>query len=78
MCMGIIFSDQVNNGKFDIVQNPVVRIAQNALHFTTLADLFNQTPYLNFSGKHPAMLQLMHGCCSYTYPPLSIVRYSYS
>ena len=28
--------------------------------------------YLNFSGKHSAMLQLLHGDYSFTYPPLSV------
>ena len=38
-----------------IAQYPVLRTAQSALHFTALTDLFNQTPYLNFSGKRPAI-----------------------
>ena len=52
----------------DIAQYPVLRTAQSALHFTSLADLFNQTPsqFLWKASNH--MLQLMREGCSYTYP----------
>ena len=56
-----------------IAQYPILRIAQSALHFTSLADLLNQTPsqFLWEASSH--MLQLICKDCSYTYPPLSIV-----
>ena len=31
--------------------------------------------HLKFSGKHPAILQLMHEGCLYKYPPMYIARY---
>ena len=49
-----------------IAQYPVLRTVQSALYYSSLTDLFTQTH----------MLQLMREGCSYTYPPLSIVRYS--
>ena len=55
-----------------IAQYPVLRTVQSALHFTSLTDLFTQT--LRASSH---MLQLMRESCSYTYPPLSIVSYSF-
>ena len=57
-----------------IAQYPILRIAQSALHFTSLTDLFTQTPsqFLWEASSH--MLQLMREGCSYTYPPLSIAR----
>ena len=60
-----------------IEQYPILRIAQSALHFTSLRDLFNQTPsqFLWEASSH--ILQLMREGCSYTYPPLSIARYSF-
>ena len=64
-------------GKFSYsaVSNP--RSAQCALHFTTLTDLFTQTPYRLLWEASSHMLQLMREGCSYTYPPLPIVRYSF-
>ena len=54
----------------------VVNIAQypvlSALHFTSLTDLFTQTP----SRLLWEMLHLMCESCSYTYPPLSTARYA--
>ena len=58
-----------------IAQYPVLRTVQSALHFTSLVDLFNQTPsqLLWVSSSH--MQQLMREGC--TYSPLSIGRYSF-
>ncbi|KAK2184769.1 hypothetical protein NP493_253g01000 [Ridgeia piscesae] len=46
-----------------IAQYPILRIAQSALHITSLADLFNQTPSQLLWEASSHMLQL-------TYPPL--------
>ena len=62
---------------FYIAQYPVLKTAQNALHFTSLADLFNQIPSQLIWEASSHMLQLMCDGCSYTYPPLSIARYSF-
>ena len=56
---------------------PVLRTVQSALHFTSLTDLFTQTPSRLLWEASSHMLQLMCEGCSYTYPPLSIVRYSF-
>ena len=60
-----------------IAQYPVLRTIQSALHFTSLTDLFTQTPLRLLWEASSHMLQLMREGCSYTYPPLSIVRYSF-
>ena len=60
-----------------IAQYPVLRTAQSALHFTSLTDLFTQTPSRLLWEASSHMLQLMREGCSYTYPPLSIARYSF-
>ena len=60
-----------------IAQYPVLRTVQCALHFTSLTDLFTQTPSRLLWEASSHMLQLMCEGCSYTYPPLSIVRYSF-
>ena len=60
-----------------IAQYPILRIAQNVLHFTSLADLFNQTPSQLLWEASSYVLQLMREGCSYTYPPLSIAKYSF-
>ena len=60
-----------------IAQYPVLRTIQSALHFTSLTDLFTQTPSRLLWEVSSHMLQLMREGCSYTYPPLSIVRYSF-
>ena len=52
-------------------QYPILRIAQSALHFTSLTDLFNQTPSWLLWEASSHMLQLMREGCSYTYQPLS-------
>ena len=59
-----------------IAQYPVLRTAQSALYFTSLTDLFTQTPSRLLWEAYSHMLQLMRDGCSYTYPPLSIARYS--
>ena len=61
----------------DIAQYPVLRTTQHALHFTSLTDLFTQTPSRLLWEASSHMLQLMHEGCSNTYPPLSIARYSF-
>ena len=60
-----------------IAQYPVLRTVQGALRFTSVTDLFTQTPSQLFWEASSHMLQLMREGCSYTYPPLSIVRYSF-
>ena len=60
-----------------IAQYPILRIAQSALHIISLADLFNQTPSQLLWEASSHTLQLMRKGCSYTYPPLSIARYSF-
>ena len=48
-----------------------------ALHILLPWQTCSLRHHFGFSGKHPAiMLQLMREGCSYTYPPLSIARYS--
>ena len=56
---------------------PVLRTAQSTFHFTSLTDLFNQTPSRLLWEASSHMLQLMREGWSYTYPPLSIARYSF-
>ena len=60
-----------------IAQYPFLRTVQSALHFTSLTDLFTQTPSRLLWEASSHMLQLMRECCSYTYPPLSIAKYSF-
>ena len=60
-----------------IAQYPVLRTVQSTLHFTSLTDLFTQTPSRLLWEASSHMLQLMREGCSYTYPPLSIARYSF-
>ena len=52
----------------------VYRTAQSALHFTSMADLFNQTPSQLLWETSSHKLQVMCESCSYTYPPLSVAR----
>ena len=66
-----------SKGSSYIAQYPVLRTAQSALHFTSLTDLFTQTPSRLLWEASSHMLQLMREGCSYTYPPLSIARYSF-
>ena len=60
-----------------IAQYPILRTVQSTLHFTSLTDLFTQTPSRLLWEVSSHMLQLMREGCSYTYPPLSIARYSF-
>ena len=60
-----------------IAQYPVLRTAQSALHFTSLTDLFTQTPSRLLWEASSHMLQLMREGCSYTYPPPSVARCSF-
>ena len=60
-----------------IAQHPVLRTVQSALHFTFLTDLFTQTPSWLLWEASSHRLQFMREGGSYTYPPLSIVRYSF-
>ena len=60
-----------------IAQYPVLRTIQSTLHFTSLTDLFTQSPSQLLWEASSHMLQLLHEGCSYTYPPLSIARYSF-
>ena len=60
-----------------IAQYPVLRTVQCALHFNSLTDLFTQTPSRLLWEASSHMLQLICKGCSYTYPPLSIARYSF-
>ena len=46
-------------------------------HFISLTHLFTQTPSRLLWEASSHMLQLLREGCSYTYPPLSIVRYSF-
>ena len=60
-----------------IAQYPVLRTVQSTLHFTSLTDLFTQTSSWLLWEVSSHMLQLMRKGCSYTYPPLSIAKYSF-
>ena len=60
-----------------ITQYPVLRTVQSALHFNSLTNLFTQTPSWLLWEASSHMLQLMCESCSYTFPPLSIARYSF-
>ena len=60
-----------------VAQYPVLRTIQSAIHFTSLTDAFTQTPFRLLWEASSHMVQLMREGCSYTYPPLSIVRYSF-
>ena len=62
---------------FYIGQYPVLKTVQSALHFTSLTDLFTQTPSRLLWEASSHMLQLMREGCSYTYPPLPVARYSF-
>ena len=55
----------------------MLKSVQSALHFTSLTDLFTQTPSRLLWEASSHMLQLMRKGCSYSYPPLSIARYSF-
>ena len=61
---------------FYIALYPVHWTAQSALHFPPLADLFIPTPFSAYLGSILAMQQLRNDY-SFTFPPLSIARYSF-
>ena len=54
---------------------PVLRTTQSALDFTPGRPVHSNA--ISFSGKHSAILQLLHKDYSFTYPPLSVARYSF-
>ena len=56
-----------------IAQYPVLKIAQNALHITSLTDLFNQTPS-QFIWEAPSHATI-NARMLLTYPPLSTARH---
>ena len=60
-----------------IAQCSVLRTFQSFLHFTFPTDLITRTPSRLLWEASSHMLQLMREGCSYTYPPLSIARYSF-
>jgi len=47
----------------------VYRTAQSTLHFTSMADLFNQTPSQLLWEAYSNMFHVMRESCSNTYPP---------
>ena len=67
---------QVKKASSYIAQYPVHRTVQSALHFTSLTDLFTQTPSQLLWEAFSHMLQLMREDCSSTYPLLCIARYT--
>ena len=65
-------------GSFYIAQYPVRWTAQSASHFLpSLTDLFIPTPFSASPGSILARQQLRAKTKSLTFPPLSIVRYSF-
>ena len=67
-----------NLGSFYIAQYPVRWTAQSALHFLpSLTDLFIPIPFSASPGSMLARQQLHAKTKSLTFPPLSIVRYSF-
>ena len=60
-----------------IAQYKILGIARSVLQFTSLTDLFHQTLSQLLWETSSHMLQLMCEGCSYTYPALSIARYSF-
>ena len=71
----ILTKSKVKAGSY-IVQYPVLRTVQSALHFTSLTDMFTQTPFQVLCEASSHMLQLMREGCLYTYPPLSTAIYT--
>ena len=65
----------VKKASFYIGQYPVLETVQSALHFTSLTDLFIQTPSRLLCEASSHMLQLMREGCSFIYPPLPIAMY---
>ena len=75
--MSLLIAQSKSNASSYIAQYPVLRTVQSALHFTSLTDLFTQSPSRLLWEASSHMLQLMREGCSHTYPPLSIARYSF-
>ena len=71
-----VYLKQVKASSY-IAQYKILRTVQSALHFTSLTDLFTQTPSQLLWDASSQMLQLMREGCSYTYLPLSTARYSF-
>ena len=67
-------SSYIAQVSFYIAQYPSSGLFKALLHFTSLADPFNQTLYQLLWEASSRMLLLMREGCSYTYPPLSIAR----
>ena len=57
-----------------VAQYSVLRTVQRVLCFTPGRPVHSSAS-LGFSGKHSAMLQLLHENYSFRYPPLSAARY---
>ena len=75
----MLLSQKANhNASSYVAQYPVLRTVQSALHFTSLTDLFTQTPSRLLWEASRHMVQLMREGCAHPYPPLSIsTRYSF-
>ena len=71
-------SSYIKKARSFIAQYPVLRTVQSALHFTSLADLFTQTPFRLLLEASSHMLQLIRESRSFTYPPLSIAILIYT
>ena len=69
ICM---YCKNIKNVSSFIAQYPVLRIVQSTLHFTSLTDLFTQTPSQLLWEASSYMRHLMCEGCSYTYPPLTV------
>ena len=65
-------------GSFYIAQYPICWTAQSPLHFLpSLTDLFIPTPFSTSPGSILARQQLRSKTKSFTFPPLSIAKYSF-
>ena len=77
-CIPFVHASSFKKGSFYIAQYPVRLTAQSALHFLpSLTDLFIPTPFSASPGSILARQQLRAKTKSLTFPPLSIVRYSF-
>jgi len=70
-------SIKLKNASSSIALNPVLSTVEGALHFTSLTDMLTQTPCRLLWETSNSMLQLIREGHSYTYPPLSIARYTF-
>ena len=59
-------------GKFYIAQYPDLGTVQSTLHFTSVTDMFTQTPSWLLWEVASHIQQLMHEGCSYTYPVINV------